>query len=90
MSDHNGTPKTLWWQNKKIVAGIAIILVAVVALIIAAYTFHWNWTELQRYQRYHKEQNRKNTNNQSKMQIPHTEVRTLLKCYLYGTTYLSA
>src|SRR5262249_53079235 len=46
MSDHNTTPKTPWWQNKKIRVRIAIILIAVIGLIAVAYTYHWDWTGL--------------------------------------------
>jgi len=42
MSDHNTTPKTSWWRNKKIMIETAIILVTLAALAVAAYTFHWD------------------------------------------------
>src|SRR5947207_7705448 len=49
MSDHNPAPTIPWWQNKKSMIAVAIILgifVAVAAFIVAAYTFHWGWTGL--------------------------------------------
>src|SRR5438105_4243323 len=46
MSDHDATSKTSWLQNKKIMTRVAIILVVTIALIAAAYTFHWDWSGL--------------------------------------------
>jgi uncharacterized protein YjbI with pentapeptide repeats len=46
MSNYNATLNPPWWQNKKVMARIVIILIIAIALITAAYTFHWDWTGL--------------------------------------------